>query len=77
MIKPKILSEKKIRKVIYDAELELEDLYSRHENCRDKYNCSPLEFLSMRGREAQRDKDTEYYEEVMRKKTLWDRFFPW
>jgi hypothetical protein len=43
-----LIDDHQIKQVVYKAELELEDMYSRHETCRDKYGRSPLEYIEHR-----------------------------
>ena len=51
-----LLTKKEIAEARYKAELELEDIYSRHETCRDLYNLSAVEYIEREVLNAQAGK---------------------
>jgi len=47
-------TEKQIKQDSYKAECDLEDMYSRHETCQDKFGCTPMEYIEKAKMQAQR-----------------------
>ena len=63
-----LLTKKEIKAAEYKAETDLEDIYSRHETCRDAFNCSPLEYIEKCKLEAQLNKAAPLIAQVERER---------